>query len=184
SRDRAALCGCPVAHTTGDGTRPCVWTDGRRARPERPPHFGPLCRGQRRAIDLRRPVSRGGSPARSGDDIRMGSRPPRGTSRAGILRENHMSKQKGGTYIAEALVREKIPYIFGVCGHGTVGLIDCLHEVKDEVPMISPRHEQTAVHMADGFFRVSHKVAATLTSTGPGSCNQIMGLRSRRPTAR
>jgi acetolactate synthase-1/2/3 large subunit len=87
-----------------------------------------------------------------------------------------MTKQKGGTYIAEALVREKIPYIFGVCGHGTVGLIDCLNEVKDEVQMISPRHEQTAVHMADGFFRVSHKVAATLTSTGPGSCNQIMGL--------
>ncbi|MDS1136195.1 thiamine pyrophosphate-binding protein [Nitratireductor indicus] len=87
-----------------------------------------------------------------------------------------MVKQKGGTYIAEALVREKIPYVFGVCGHGTVGLIDCLYDVRDEVEMISPRHEQTAVHMADAYFRVSHKVAATLTSTGPGSCNQIMGL--------
>src|SRR5690606_20290915 len=31
-------------------------------------------------------------------------------------------------------------------------------------------------HMADGFFRVSHRTAATLTSTGPGSCNQNMGL--------
>jgi acetolactate synthase-1/2/3 large subunit len=41
---------------------------------------------------------------------------------------------------------------------------------------VSPRHEQTAVHMADGFFRVSHRPAATLTSTGPGSCNLIMGL--------
>lgn len=87
-----------------------------------------------------------------------------------------MTKQKGGTYIAEALVREKIPYVFGVCGHGTVGLIDCLYEVRDHVQMISPRHEQTAVHMADGFFRVSHRPVATLTSTGPGSCNQIMGL--------
>ncbi|MDS9469825.1 thiamine pyrophosphate-binding protein [Paracoccus sp. MBLB3053] len=87
-----------------------------------------------------------------------------------------MTRQKGGSYIAEALVREKIPYIFGICGHGTVGLIDCLAEVKDEIPMISPRHEQTAVHMADGFFRVSHRIAATLSSTGPGSCNQIMGL--------
>lgn len=87
-----------------------------------------------------------------------------------------MSRQKGGEYIAETLVREGVPYIFGICGHGTVGLIDCLHEVKDEIPMISPRHEQTAVHMADAFFRVSHRVAATLTSTGPGSCNQIMGL--------
>lgn len=87
-----------------------------------------------------------------------------------------MTRQKGGDYLAEALVREGIPYVFGVCGHGTVGLIDCLHEVRDEIPMISPRHEQTAVHMADGFFRVAHRPAATLSSTGPGSCNQIMGL--------
>ncbi|WP_029075637.1 thiamine pyrophosphate-binding protein [Kaistia adipata] len=87
-----------------------------------------------------------------------------------------MAKKKGGDYIAETLVREKIPYVFGVCGHGTVGLIDRLYDVKDEVQMISPRHEQTAVHMADAFFRVSHRVAATLTSTGPGSANQIMGL--------
>ncbi|TFF19138.1 thiamine pyrophosphate-binding protein [Jiella endophytica] len=87
-----------------------------------------------------------------------------------------MAMQKGGQYIAEALVREGIPYVFGVCGHGTVGLIDHLYDVRDAVKMISPRHEQTAVHMADGYFRVSHKVAATLTSTGPGSANQIMGL--------
>src|SRR3546814_3035280 len=40
----------------------------------------------------------------------------------------------------------------------------------------SPRHEQTAAHMADGFFRVSHRPAATLTSTGPGSANLIMAL--------
>lgn len=87
-----------------------------------------------------------------------------------------MTKQKGGTYIAEALVRENIPYVFGICGHGNVGLLDCLHDVRDKMPLISPRHEQTAVHMADAFFRVSHRPVATLTSTGPGSCNQIMGL--------
>lgn len=87
-----------------------------------------------------------------------------------------MVVKKGGDYIAEALVKEDVKYVFGVCGHGTVGLIDRLYEVRDKVQMISPRHEQTAVHMADAYFRVSHKVAATLTSTGPGSCNQIMGL--------
>ncbi len=87
-----------------------------------------------------------------------------------------MARRKGGEIIAEALVREKIPYLFGICGHGTVGLLDCLYQVRDEVKMISPRHEQTAVHMADGYFRVSHRPAATLTSTGPGSANQIMAL--------
>ncbi|WP_274631224.1 thiamine pyrophosphate-binding protein [Arvimicrobium flavum] len=87
-----------------------------------------------------------------------------------------MSKRKGGEIIASGLVKEGIDHVFGICGHGNIGLLDCLYEVRDKVRLVSPRHEQTAVHMADGYFRVSHRPAATLTSTGPGSANQIMGL--------
>lgn len=87
-----------------------------------------------------------------------------------------MTKRKGGDIIAEGLIKEGIDHVFGICGHGNIGLLDCLYEVRDEIRLVSPRHEQTAVHMADGFFRVSHKPAATLTSTGPGSANQIMAL--------
>jgi acetolactate synthase-1/2/3 large subunit len=84
--------------------------------------------------------------------------------------------RKGGELIAEFLVKEKIPYVFGICGHGNVGLLDPLYEVRDEVKLVSPRHEQTAAHMADGYFRVKHRPVATLTSTGPGSANTIMAL--------
>ncbi|MEQ8392655.1 MAG: thiamine pyrophosphate-binding protein [Thalassospira sp.] len=87
-----------------------------------------------------------------------------------------MVTKKGGDIIAESLVKEGIDHVFGICGHGNIGLLDCLYDVRDEVRLVSPRHEQTAVHMADGYFRVSHKPAATLTSTGPGSANQIMAL--------
>jgi acetolactate synthase I/II/III large subunit len=87
-----------------------------------------------------------------------------------------MAVRKGGDLIAEFLVREKIPYVFGICGHGNVGLLDSLYDVSDKIKLVSPRHEQTAAHMADGFFRVSHRPAATLTSTGPGSANLIMAL--------
>lgn len=87
-----------------------------------------------------------------------------------------MVQKKGGDLIAEFLVNEEIDHVFGICGHGNVGLLDSLYQVRDDVRLVSPRHEQTAVHMADGYFRVSHKPAATLTSTGPGSANQIMGL--------
>ncbi len=69
-----------------------------------------------------------------------------------------MTRRKGGDLIAEFLVKEEIPYVFGICGHGNVGLLDSLYDVKDKVKLVSPRHEQTAAHMADGFFRVSHKV--------------------------
>ncbi|HET7763513.1 MAG TPA: thiamine pyrophosphate-binding protein [Burkholderiales bacterium] len=87
-----------------------------------------------------------------------------------------VAKRKGGDLIAEFLVGEKIPYVFGICGHGNVGLLDPLYQVRDKVKLVSPRHEQTAAHMADGYFRVKHRPVATLTSTGPGSANLIMAL--------
>jgi len=59
-----------------------------------------------------------------------------------------MSKKKGAELIAEFLVKEKIPYVFGICGHGNVGLLDALYDVADKVKLVSPRHEQVAGHMA------------------------------------
>jgi acetolactate synthase I/II/III large subunit len=87
-----------------------------------------------------------------------------------------MATMKGGELIAEYLVRQKVPYVFGICGHGNVGILDALHEVRDKVALVSPRHEQCAGHMADGYFRVRHQPVATLTSTGPGSANLVMSL--------
>ena len=87
-----------------------------------------------------------------------------------------MPKMKGATLISEFLVKEKIPYVFGICGHGNIGLLDGLYEVRDKIKLVSPRHEQVAGHMADGYFRVKHQPVATLTSTGPGSANLIMSM--------
>lgn len=87
-----------------------------------------------------------------------------------------MAKMKGGEVIAEYLVKQKVPYVFGICGHGNVGILDALHEVRDKVKLVSPRHEQCAGHMADAYFRVKHQPVATLTSTGPGSANMVMSL--------
>jgi len=86
------------------------------------------------------------------------------------------SISKGGELIAEHLIREKMPYVFGICGHGNVGMLDALYDRKDEIKVISPRHEQTAGHMADAFYRVSHQPVATLTSCGPGSANMPMSI--------
>ena len=87
-----------------------------------------------------------------------------------------MTVMKGGELITEFLIKEKIPYIFGICGHGNVGILDALHQAQDKISMISPRHEQTAGHMADAYFRVKHQPVATLTSCGPGSANIVMGI--------
>jgi acetolactate synthase-1/2/3 large subunit len=88
-----------------------------------------------------------------------------------------MARIKGGQLIAEYLIANKIPYIFGICGHGNVGMLDPLYQARDRIRMISPRHEQVAAHMADAYFRVRHEPVATLTSCGPGSCNIVMPLQ-------
>ena len=90
-----------------------------------------------------------------------------------------MPMMKGGQLIAETLVKEKVPYVFGICGHGNVGILDALYDVRDKLQLISPRHEQCAGHMADAYFRVKHRPVGTLTSTGPGSANMVMSVATK-----
>jgi acetolactate synthase-1/2/3 large subunit len=87
-----------------------------------------------------------------------------------------MPRMKGAELIVEYLIASDIPYVFGICGHGNVGMLDPLHAARDRIKLVSPRHEQVAAHMADAYFRVRHKPVATLTSCGPGSCNIVMPL--------
>ena len=84
--------------------------------------------------------------------------------------------RNGGDLIVEYLVREGVPYVFGLCGHGNVGLLDALYDRTDAIKTISTRHEQTAGHMADAYYRVAHRPVATLTSCGPGSANMPIAL--------
>src|SRR3954464_2046276 len=88
-----------------------------------------------------------------------------------------MPRMKGADLITEHLVKNKIPYVFGICGHGNVGMLDSLYQAKDRIKLVSPRHEQVAAHMADAYFRVRHEAVATLTSCGPGSANIVMPLQ-------
>src|SRR6266849_1801660 len=88
-----------------------------------------------------------------------------------------MARMKGADLITEHLIRNKIPYVFGICGHGNVGMLDSLYEARDKIKLVSPRHEQVAAHMADAYFRVRHEAVATLTSCGPGSANIVMPLQ-------
>jgi len=83
---------------------------------------------------------------------------------------------KGAELITEYLIRSRIPYVFGICGHGNVGMLDALYDARDRIKLVSPRHEQVAGHMADAYFRVRHEPVATLTSCGPGSANIVMPL--------
>lgn len=82
----------------------------------------------------------------------------------------------GGQVIVDYLIREKVPYTFGLCGHGNIGFIDALHERADDIETISVHHESVAGFMADVYYRVSGKPTATFTSCGPGSANLPISL--------
>lgn len=86
------------------------------------------------------------------------------------------SGTKGAAYIADFLIQQKVPYVFGVCGHGILGLLDGLFDRRDEIKTISVHHESAAAFMAEAYFRITQKPAATYTSCGPGSTNLIVAI--------
>ena len=55
-----------------------------------------------------------------------------------------MARMKGADLITEYLIDSGIPFVFGICGHGNVGILDTLYEARDRIKLVSPRHEQVA----------------------------------------
>ncbi len=83
---------------------------------------------------------------------------------------------KGAEIMVEYLIKEKLPYLFGVCGHGNIGFLDAACSAADRIKTISVHHEQAAGYMADAYYKVRHEPVATYTSCGPGSCNLPVAL--------
>ena len=89
---------------------------------------------------------------------------------------NDSNLLNGGQVIIDYLIQEKVPYMFGLCGHGNIGLIDAMHERADEISTVSVHHESVSGFMADVYYRVSGQPTATFTSCGPGSANLPISL--------
>jgi len=81
---------------------------------------------------------------------------------------------------AQALIKTLdelgIEYIFGYSGGAAIPIFDALETVKTRMKFILARHEQGAVHMADGYARATGKPAAVLVTSGPGAGNTVTGL--------
>jgi acetolactate synthase-1/2/3 large subunit len=82
----------------------------------------------------------------------------------------------GADIIVDHLVRRKVPYLFGLCGHGITGFMDAAFKAQNRIRTISTHHEQTAGHMADAYYKVRGEPVATFTSCGPGSANLVVAL--------
>lgn len=87
-----------------------------------------------------------------------------------------MKELNGGEIIVEQLIDQKVPYFFGLCGHGIVGFMDAALDRQDRVGTVSVHNEQIAGFAADAYYRVTRQPCATFTSCGPGSVNIQMAV--------
>ena len=84
--------------------------------------------------------------------------------------------QASGAYILlESLRREGVDTLFGYPGGAVIDIYDELPK-HPEIKHILVRHEQAAVHAADGYARASGKVGACLVTSGPGATNTVTGI--------
>ncbi|QDF75510.1 MULTISPECIES: acetolactate synthase 3 large subunit [Shewanella] len=86
-----------------------------------------------------------------------------------------MEKLSGASMIVRSLIDEGVKHIFGYPGGSVLDIYDALHQ-KSGIEHILVRHEQAAVHMADGYARATGKVGVVLVTSGPGATNAITGI--------
>lgn len=82
----------------------------------------------------------------------------------------------GAQIIAYSLVKAGVPYAVGIPGYGCWCLTDAFLDVRDKLTTLMVMHEQSAVHLADGYFRATGRSLAAFTSIGPGSTNTLIGM--------
>ncbi len=86
-----------------------------------------------------------------------------------------MELLSGAEMIVQSLIDQGVKHIFGYPGGSVLDIYDALHE-KSEIDHVLVRHEQAAVHMADGYARATGKVGVVLVTSGPGATNAITGI--------
>ncbi|MBO2632706.1 acetolactate synthase 3 large subunit [Shewanella algae] len=86
-----------------------------------------------------------------------------------------MEMLSGASMIVRSLIDEGVKHIFGYPGGSVLDIYDALHQ-KSDIEHILVRHEQAAVHMADGYARATGKVGVVLVTSGPGATNAITGI--------
>jgi acetolactate synthase-1/2/3 large subunit len=86
-----------------------------------------------------------------------------------------MIMMTGAEIVIRCLQEEKVEYVFGYPGGSVLHIYDELFK-QDKVKHILVRHEQAAVHAADGLARSSHKVGVALVTSGPGATNAVTGI--------
>ena len=90
--------------------------------------------------------------------------------------KHRLLKVNGSEAVILSLLEEKVDTIFGYPGGAIMPIYDALYNYKDKINHILVRHEQGAVHAAQGYARVSGKVGVCFATSGPGATNLMTGI--------
>jgi acetolactate synthase-1/2/3 large subunit len=82
----------------------------------------------------------------------------------------------GGEIVARTLTNYGVKFGAGIPGHGIWSLLDGFLQEGSDVDILQVFHEQSGVHLADGYYRASGEPMLAITSVGPGAANAVMGL--------
>ena len=86
-----------------------------------------------------------------------------------------MKKLSGAEMVVQSLRDQGVQFLFGYPGGAVLDIYDAIHTLGG-IEHILVRHEQAAVHMADGYARATGKVGCVLVTSGPGATNAITGI--------
>jgi acetolactate synthase-1/2/3 large subunit len=81
----------------------------------------------------------------------------------------------GAEIFVKCLMEEKVEYIFGYPGGAVIGVYDAMHDMS-HIQHILTRHEQGAVHAAEGYAKATGNVGVVLVTSGPGATNTVTGI--------
>ena len=87
-----------------------------------------------------------------------------------------MEKISGAQALIKALLNEGVDTIFGYPGGAIIPVFDAMYDFYDQFKYILTRHEQGAIHSAQGYARVSGNVGVCIVTSGPGATNTITGI--------
>jgi acetolactate synthase I/II/III large subunit len=92
------------------------------------------------------------------------------------LSDENKRSLTGAQIVVEFLVRRGVRFAAGIPGHGCWAITDALLDRTDQIRTVQVMHEQSAVHLADGYFRASGQPMLAFTSIGPGAMNTVIGM--------
>ena len=101
---------------------------------------------------------------------------PSKPSQPQVVPDQQERSVSGSVAVLEAFLAEGVDTIFGYPGGAIMPIYDALYDYQEKLKHILVRHEQGAIHAAQGYARTSGKTGVVFATSGPGATNLVTGL--------